>query len=192
MGLVRRFFLMIAFLTAPAFALEVINEGNGNCEEFLLHQGLPVYKDPTLFLSTLKDEYGDRLNKTAISSESPLLTTVKGRVQLMRLGPAQPFKNFGFITRLYELADPRLKVRRDQASEPVLAKGKKVAPKANDRSPLIVPVLFCGSGDPYSDTLGFVLLSDLQEAQKTRTEAKGTLPPSSFPNPIPEWKGKGG
>lgn len=180
--------LLSFWLGTAAFAVEVVTERGATCEEYRLNRDLPVYKDPTLFLSALKEAGGDREAAwNTLMSESPLITTVKGKVSFMRLGPDQSFKNFGVISRLYELYDPRLKVKVQTEKS---ATGAKAQTK--ETTPLIVPVMFCGSGDAYSDTLGFVLLKDLQEAQKARAEAKAGLPPSTFPNPIPEWKNKGG
>jgi hypothetical protein len=171
------FVFLLAALSAQA--IEVVNEGNGKCEEFSLNYDLPVYKDPTIFLSALKDRARERdMGLDSMATESPLLTTVTGKVSFMRLGPEQPFKNFGDIARLYELSDPRIRLR--------------TKPGSTERAPLIVPVMFCGAtAGAYSDTLGFILLNDLREAQKLRS-AKGSLPPSGYPNPIPEYKGRGG
>ncbi len=177
-------------LATPTRAVEVVTEGGGTCEEYRLNRELPVYKDPTIFLSRLKEEYGDKLGWSGIFSESPLLTTVKGRVNLMRLGPDQPYKSFGFLSKLYGLSDPRLKVSPEAVKN---RKGKQLS-LIGETAPLIVPVMFCGPSEAYTDTLGFVLKKDLEDAQKARAEAKGSsLPPSTYPNPIPHWKStKGG
>ena len=49
--------------------------------------------------------------------------------------------------------------------------------------PMILPVKLCGE-DSYQDSLGFVLVSDLDVAQNSVDPSK-SLPPSIEPNPIP-------
>ncbi len=172
--------LLLAMSASPAFATNVVSEETGTCDEIPLSSDLPVYKDPTLFLSSLKRDHGPRESKLdAMLSESPLLTTVRGRVSFMRLGPDQPFKNFSSIAKLYELTDPHLKVRTEEA------KGKA---NKKDNSPLIMPIMFCNPSDAYADTMGFVLVDDLKEAMRARNVKQGGLPPSTYPNPIPNWK----
>ena len=48
--------------------------------------------------------------------------------------------------------------------------------------------MFCMPDDAYLNTLGFVLLSDLKEAQKNKRDVRGFLPPSTKGNPIPKLK----
>jgi hypothetical protein len=167
--------LLVLALALPAMAVQIVTENpNPACEELHLAKALKLYKDPTLFLSavttadTEPDAFGD----------SPLLTSLKGTVQLMRLGPPHEFRNFGAIAKVYELAEPKLRgvtARKNEKDERVIA------------SPLIVPVKVCGDNQPYSDTLGFVLLSDLRDAQVEDYEP-GSLPPSTYPNPIPSLR----
>jgi len=174
--------LGMALSASVASAAVVVSEELGRCEESSLNSDLPVYKDPTLFLSTLKVDLGRReANLNSMLSESPLLTTVRGRVSFMRLGPDQPFKNFSSIAKLYELTDPHLKLRTEQAQG---TKGKD----GQKNSPLIMPILFCNPHDAYADTMGFILVDDLKEALRARNVKKGSLPPSGYPNPVPEWK----
>lgn len=158
--------ILLALAPFVASAVDVVTEGSVACEEYRLNRDLRVYKDPTLFLEALRDR---PIGADPFLSESPLLTTVKGKVRFMKLGPEQPFRGFGNLARLYGLSEHRLKKQHA----------------------LVVPVMFCGGGDAYTDTLGFVLVEDLKDALKARAEAKASLPPSTYPNPIPEWK-KGG
>lgn len=159
-----------AFAALPPISAVVISEGTGVCEEYPLTAELPVYRDPELFLSTMKEDYGDReANWKKRLKESPILTTVRGRVSFQRIGPDQPYKEFSYVSKLYGLHDPR-------------PKGPVLGP------PLMFPVLFCGASDAYADTPGFILVDDLKRATRPSREAKGGLPPSTYPNPIPEWK----
>jgi len=159
----------------PALPGEV---SEGDCEEIPLAGELPIYKDPFLFLPNLslamKDPDWQWEN---LSEEPPLLTTLTGRVRLIRLASPTPFKNFGVISRLYEIAEPRLKpknIRRNWEE-----KGQK-----NKVAPLIVPIQICGEG-AYGGTFGFVLLADLEA--KPRKRSGFGLPPSTLKNPVPDY-----
>lgn len=150
----------------PSFALHVVTDKSTHCETFQLYRELAVYKDPSLFVEQVNLLSHDRDNGwRALMAENPLLTRISGTVKLMRLGPPRSFSNFGEISYLYELADKRFKIRRNQ----VLDSGVR-----------IIPVRFCAEDEPYSDTLGFVLQSDLTLAQKRVDE--GTRPPSVKPS----------
>jgi hypothetical protein len=155
-------------------AVELVPErgAEGACQEFVARHELKVFKDPTLFIPNLGlIQIDPKVGWYRLMQETPLLTVLSGRVSLMRLGEAREFKNFGAIARLYELAEPRLRL---------------VDPATSlQKTPVkIVPVQVCGSG-----ALGFVLESDLKQAKENR-EASVGLPPSVYPNPIPEWKAK--
>lgn len=140
---------------SSARGIEVISEAKqGRCETFDLVEELHVYKDPTLFLTTLNTMLIDPdRGWHQLMDESPLLTTVTGEVRMMRLGEPRRFKNFGPITRLYSVVEPRLRIRR---------------PEKGAQTPWIVPITFCGERDPYHNTLGFVLVADLEQAQRKR------------------------
>ena len=161
--------LVAAAWTTEIFSIQVVTDSpNVVCRELKLHREVRVYKDPTLFLSNLNLIYTDpAAGWDALMEESPVLTTLKGEVQLMQLGPPRDFRGFDAIAKLYELAEPRLEVRD--------AKGPS----------RIIPVKICGHNQPYTDALGFVLEADVKLAQKEELEGRG-LPPSTYPNPIPK------
>lgn len=177
-------FLILSLGAISARAVEVVTENsNVTCEEYHLSRELKIYKDPTLFHSDLSPRDAD----DPLVSDSLVLTTVTGTIQMMRLGPPREFAGFGPIVKLHELAKLRLRARRKKA-EPRLT---KTSPVPDDISPLTIPVKICGGpNDPYLDTLGFVLVSDLRDAQAEEFEP-GTLPPSAYPNPVPTLKGAG-
>jgi hypothetical protein len=155
------------------------------CEEFQLYRELKVYKDPTLFLSNLNLIYTDPASGwESLMYENPLLTTVKGTIRLMRLGPPREFKNFGAIAKIYELAEPRLKPVDKAAERSERDKRDQESRGLAATQTLIVPIKMCGT-DSYNDTLGFVLTSDLRQAQTDEHEDLGGLPPSTPSNPIP-------
>ena len=138
------------------------------CEEFQLLKELRVYKDPAVLLNNVSIMKVDAETAwDSMADESPVLTQLSGRVQLMRLGPPDAFQNFGAVARAYEAAIPRLKLRSNV-----------------DKSAMIVPVRICGEHQAYSDSLGFVFLSELTDAQIDEGQ-RGRLPPSTLKNPIP-------
>ncbi len=163
--------LFIGFLfSTSVFAAELVNErgAGSSCQEFTANRELKVFKDPTLFLPNLGLIMADpKVGWYRLMQENPLLMVLTGRVKLTKLGEAREFKNFGAIARLYELAEPRLRLVDPEASKQPLVK--------------IVPVQVCGEG-----VLGFVLESDLRLATEALGSAKG-LPPSIYPNPVPHW-----
>ena len=149
------------------------------CEEFRLTKGLRVYKDPSLFIGSLGQMYNDpQQGWQSLMNETPILTTLQGTVYLMKLGGPSEFKNFGIISKLYELVDPRL---RDNSS---LQSIKNSKPQKMGRA-LVVPIKICGP--IYGDSLGFVLVSDFERSLKEEIRS-GVLPPSIYPNPIPKLK----
>lgn len=170
----KRFTFILSFLVVGvAFSAEIVTENQKLvCQEFRLNQEVRVYKDPSLFLPQLSQIYADPATGwDELMKESPIVTTVKGAVQLMKLGPAREFKNFGEIAKLYELVDPRF---------------REVKKSPSDKSPMILPVKICSS-DAYNDTMGFVLSADLEKSQSYAGEHAG-LPPSAHPNPVPKLR----
>ncbi|MFM8313051.1 MAG: hypothetical protein ACKOA8_02090 [Deltaproteobacteria bacterium] len=173
-------FILVGLFQFPVVAVHVLSEFEHSlCEEVKLSSELRVYKDPSLFVGALGEMYNDpQQGWKSLMNETPVLTHLSGTVELMRLGVPAEFKNFGVISKLYELADSRFKVIQPQ--------GIKKDPKTKPRTgPLVIPVKVCGSS--YGDSLGFVLLADFQRAQKQNIE-EGTLPPSVYPNPVPVLK----
>jgi hypothetical protein len=170
--------LGVVFLLAFApyvFGVDVVTEnGAADCEVFVAHRELRIFKDPTLFLPNISQIMADpKEGWKRLMAERPLLNSFKGSVSLARLGKAREFRNFGVIARLYELVEPRLRLV-DEVT------GRRLP------SVKIVPVQICGQG-----TLGFVLEEDLRRAQIDEdVELGNVLPPSVYPNPIPDWKGR--
>ena len=169
------FILVFVFLAGHSFAIDVVTDGPKTaCRVVELYKDLKVFKDPSLFLSAVSTLYSDPVRGwKELRQESPLLTIVKGQIELMEIGPTRNFRGFISIAALmqvYEHAEPKLKTG------------------ATDASARIVPIRLCGGlNDPYADTLGFVLESDLEDAQKQSTRT-GSLPPSVFPNPVPRLR----
>jgi hypothetical protein len=162
-------FLFLLF-SASLNAVELVSErgAGSSCQELTVKRELKVFKDPTLFLPNLGLIMADpKVGWYRLMQETPLLMVLTGRVKLTKLGEAREFKNFGVIARLYELAEPRLRLVDPEVSKQPLVK--------------IVPVQICGEG-----VLGFVLESDLRLATEGLKAEKG-LPPSIYPNPIPVW-----
>lgn len=172
--------LFLILFPALVFGTQVISEqSHVSCEEFSLKRELKVYKDPSLFLPNLSQLYTNpKLGWEELLKESPLLTTVKGSFHMMRLGPVREFSNFGGIERLYELSDPSFRPR--------LKEGKNHEWKV--KKPLMIPIKVCGMNDAYSDSLGFVLQSDLAQAQIAEDSENAAMPPSTVGNPIPKLK----
>ncbi len=168
------------WLAAPGFGFQIVTEGDKTaCQEVRLFKELKIYKDPTLFLSVMSLIQQDpQAGWEALSRENPLLTTVKGTVQLAQLGPEREFKNFGAIARLYEVADPRFRLRRETGSDGRAHLKKPIA---------IIPIMLCGENDPYKNTMGFVPVEDFKLAQVDEL-SKGEMPPSVYPNPIPKLR----
>lgn len=164
----------------PVLGAHVLSEfENSKCEEFQLSKPVIVFKDPSLFVGSLGEIWNDpHQGWKSLMSESPIVTTLEGNVRLMRLGSPSEFKSFGVISKLYELADSRFGAGSEYYQRPHTTLGKH-------KRPLIVPIKICDSA--YSDSLGFVVLSDFQKAQSVEV-APGAMPPSVYPNPIPELK----
>src|SRR5690348_13896830 len=100
--------LVLSLWCGTSPAVDVVNENpQSACRPVELFRELNVFKDPTLFMSDLGLIYVDpTLGWKQLMRENPLLTQLKGRVQLLQLGPAREFKNFGAIAKLYEAAEP--------------------------------------------------------------------------------------
>ncbi len=164
--------ILLVLLAPFAYGVDVVTEnGAADCETFVAHRELRVYKDPTLFLPNISQIMADpKVGWQRLMSERPLLNSFRGSVSLARLGKAREFKNFGMIARLYELAEPRLRMMGEDG---------KIRPSVK-----IVPVQICGQG-----TLGFVLEEDLRRAAIDEdVELGNVMPPSVYPNPVPDWK----
>ena len=172
--------LIFISLSRSVWATQVLSEfEDSKCEEFQLSKPLVVYKDPSLFVGALGEFYNDpQQGWKSLVAETPVLTTLQGTVYLMKLGVASEFRNFGVISKLYELVDSRFTEKKTIAKS-------KAGRKETVKRPLVMPIKICGSA--YSDSLGFVLWADFQEAQVFETES-GSMPPSVFPNPIPVYK----
>lgn len=127
----------------PKPSLEVVSPHPGECVFYKFKEETSIYKDPSLFFKRLSPS-GEGSDWNRLAEESPLLTTVKGKVALQVLDKPRRFRNFGSITQLYRLADPRLRFgSRTRASHP-----------------MVVPVQFCGDS-AYRESLGFLLEEDL-------------------------------
>lgn len=172
--------LVSVLATSVSSAVQVVTEGSiVGCEEIRLNRELKVYKDPSLFVGNLSLIYTDpELGWEKLMEETPLLTSIAGTVHLVRLGPPRAFKNFGAVAKLYELAEPKFRVKKEDGTKvPVV-------------HPMIVPIQICGQGEAYTDSLGFVLQTELEEAQRAVFE-NGSMPPSGGRNPIPVWRPRG-
>jgi len=171
--------------------IEIVTENghNPSCEEFRFNRDLRVYKDPSLFLGALSlFERDPRMGWENLMRENPLMTTLRGSAQIILLGPAREFKNFGLVAKLYETVEPRLKLQEIPSTEVIPSasgRGKNVVQKIKKTGALILPVMICGDSDAYRNSLGFVLESDFKSAQ---LDVNGTasLPPSV--RSIPEWR----
>ncbi|MCB9253866.1 MAG: hypothetical protein H6617_04225 [Bdellovibrionaceae bacterium] len=164
----RILFLFLLILSVGASATEVATPFKVRRLEINARRELNVYKDPSMFLPDLGEIHADPLSGwESLMENTPLLTTVEGPVCFLQLAAATPFKNFGLVSYLYQLADSRLK-------SPV------TAATFGEATPMIVPVQLCGES-AYSDSLGFVLEEDLKAVQQARVE-RG-LPPTVSTQP---------
>ncbi len=172
--------LVCIFYSLESSGAQVVSElEHVACEEFRLSRELIIYKDPSLFIGNLGQMYNNPSQGWAsLMNESPILTTVQGTIHLMKLGLPIEFKSFGVISKLYELVDPRFKLK-------IISPQNKIAKPLESLRPLVVPVKVCGQS--YADSLGFIIVSDLDWAQEEDLQP-GTLPPSIYPNPIPNLK----
>jgi len=173
-------YLVCIFYSLESSGAQVVSElEHVACEEFRLSRELIIYKDPSLFIGNLGQMYNNPSQGWAsLMNESPILTTVQGTIHLMKLGLPTEFKNFGVISKLYELVDPRFKLK-------IISPQNKIAKPLERFRPLVVPVKVCGQS--YADSLGFIIVSALDWAQEEDLQP-GTLPPSIYPNPIPNLK----
>jgi hypothetical protein len=134
------------------------------CHMRTFFRPLAIYRDPSLFLGSFAAYVADPARGIdALLRERPLLTMLSGRVSLREVGEARAFRSFPVIQQMYGDLD-----RRFLSAE----------------APTTVPVVLCGDGDAYRDTLGFVLKADLDKAEWP----DDGLPPSIEPNPVPAWK----
>jgi len=172
-----------AAVSAPDFSVaQVVAERRDPvCQELRLTRELNIYKDPNLFLSIQGLLYADpERGHEAMEEETPLVTTVSGTFHYMQMADVREFKGFGEIAKLYERLEPRFKT---QAAE---SRRRKTRDQMVN-PPMMVPIQICGES-PYRNLLGFVLQSDLVEAQKAIVSKDGALPPSTIGNPIPKLK----
>lgn len=172
--------LFLVVFSINALAVDNISSFElSGCEEFILHKELRVYKDPSLFIEIIGRMYNEpHLDWQNLANENPVLTTLEGVVYFMKLGAPSEFKSFGAISKLYQLAEPKLKSGQHDGKG--LNQQKNGAWKA-----MVVPIRICGSS--YTGSYGFVLLSDFQESLKDDVSSAG-LPPSVHPNPVPGKK----
>ncbi len=164
--------ILLIWTYAGTYAVQIeADASRARCRQFHLHQELPIYKDPSLFVGKLSQIYQDpQTGWEELMNENPLLTKMHGDVMLMIIGEPRKFENFGPIAKLYEVADPQFRHRKTGQS----------------KSPEIVSVKACGgSSDAYNDTIGFVSFEDLKQAQK-KENVSNQLPPSVYPNPVPK------
>ncbi len=142
-----------------------------HCESITAKRELRVFRDPELFRPNPAALIDDPKAWDRLKEQSPLLTTLKGSVEL-RMGEPRQFQNFAAIARLYEAADPRLRLREKTESSGTAR---------------FIPVQLCRDG-----RWGFVLESDLKQAalseEKSDGEDDDVMPPSTYPNPIPRWR----
>jgi hypothetical protein len=158
-------FAVAVVCSSGAFAGMEFDTEFGVCRDFPLYRELVVYKEPTIFLTNLNRILIDpEQGMQELMQESPVFTTLKGSVKL-KLGRPETFKNFSAISKLYELAEPRLEVDVESA----------------DGAATIHMVQNCKTGE-----LGFVLQQDLLDAQQPKQGGHSRLPPSTRANPIPQ------
>lgn len=160
-----------------AFSLDVVTPWDGSaCQDYHFSKKVIAYKDPSLFIGSLGLVLDDpQRGWENLMSENPVLTVLEGTVSLIKLGSPFEFKDFGLISRFYELVEPRLKLK--------VTPKKYLKDKMNESErPLVVAVRVCNSSP--IDALGFVLLSDFNMALR-QEPGLGGLPPSIYPNPVP-------
>jgi hypothetical protein len=134
------------------------------CRMRTFFRPLAIYRDPSLFLGSFAAYVADPARGIdALLRERPLLTMLSGSVYLREVGEPRVFRSFPVIQQMYGDLDRRF---------------------LSLEAPTTIPVVLCGEGDAYRDTLGFVLKADLDKAEWP----DDGLPPSIEPNPVPAWK----
>ena len=142
----------------------VTGRANAPCRTHTFYRPVPVYRDPSLFLGSFAAYVADpSRGLSQLLRERPLLTKLSGKASLREVGEPRAFRSFPIIQQMYGDVDRRF---------------------LSDEALRIVSVVLCGEGEPYRDTLGFVLESDLGKAEWPEEG----LPPSIEPNPIPLWR----
>ncbi len=148
--MVNYFTFYLLLFGAWSHAIEVVSTlPYEKCIEYFFERPIPVFKDPTTYLSILNNSfYNPRQAAEELEKADPVLTMVKGMVTLRRLGPPREFnsEDFGIITLIYENADSRL--------------------KKTSKNARIVPVMFCADNSSYSaykDSIGFILEKDFEK-----------------------------
>ncbi len=183
-GLSRKVVILsLIWLNSLSQAVQIATtKPNLDCRGITLSRDLNIFKDPSLFIGVQGLLYSDpEKGKEALWEESPLLTTVTGRFQYMPFDPIE-FRGFGEIAKLYERMEPRLKPQAQASRQN--GKGNHLY-----QPTMILPIKICGDEhSSYRDTIGFVLVSDLKEAQKPIELEDGSMPPSTYGNPIPKLK----
>ncbi len=167
--MLRTLFTFAVLVTATSFGAPEFDTDFGVCRDFTILRPLTIYKEPTQFLVQLNRISMDPVGgmKDLLETESPILSTVSGLVKL-KVGRPEVYKNFGQISKLYELAEPRLKVDPEAT--------------AGDGNAYIRMLQVCRTGE-----VGFVLEQDLETAQRALAGASGKyhLPPSTRANEVP-------
>lgn len=156
-------FLLLGLVLAPkADALTAVLRpgGEGVCKPFALQQELRVYKDASLFEESIQEVLEDM--ESPRRHDNTLLTTLRGQVSLQILGKPHPIASG--LAGMYGL-----KPEFDEKGEIQL--------------PKIVPVQVCSTG-----AFGFVVEKELQKALQEDTSKRVGLPPSTYPNPVPDFK----
>ena len=149
---------LLLLASSGASAVDVVAELVApSCERFTIVKELRIFKDPTT------------LDWENVMEEDPILTTLKGEVPLMRLGASRPSKSITFLARLRALSPGRTATPLDK------------------KGPIsVIPVKICGTpGEAYLDTFGYVVESELKDAQQEE-RFEGSLPPSTPGRPIPK------
>lgn len=156
--------LGILALSVTARAVEFVDVDFGVCRDFQFYRPVTVFKEPSLFVSNLNRILIDpEQGMKDLMKESAVLTSLSGIVKV-KLGRPETFKNFNAISKIYEVADPRLQVDNEFP----------------DGSAVIHMLQMCKTGE-----IGFVLQQDVEDAQRMRRGPQ-SLPPSTKANPIPQ------
>src|SRR5947209_4428480 len=95
-GVVRVWFIvsMLWLFSRVSPAIDLVTEGEvSSCEDFNFTQSLTIYRDPAILLSELSVISAEG-GWEAIAEESPVLTTLKGKVSFIRFLPVREFRNF--------------------------------------------------------------------------------------------------
>ncbi|MBY0372190.1 hypothetical protein K2X33_16025 [bacterium] len=135
--------------------------GREYCETFQIHQPLKVFRDR----SFLEDEVRKMVQEDEDTGPKnrAVLTTLRGEATLQILGYPKPFRGFDAIAGMFGLGPDYV--------------------GSVGRAPKVIPIRECRTG-----AYGFVVEKDLIQSRQERRLAGQGMPPSTYPNPIPEWK----